>query len=274
MPRFPLLLALFFSFPPAIAELALRGAVLVPSAIGPFNLYPRGPSEDNLVCASSQSLCPDGFGCCSVGVACTTSGDRPVCNEPCHGDPCSSGIGCCPYGYLCPTPSSDICVSFGIDSFLSFHLTTTSVASELSTIILATEQTYTTLWMSTTDLRPSPGLARAKASSAATTQPAATATGPTITTSAQAPDSTTLDTLASAPTVTAENGGGEDGLSQNTKLGLGLGIGVGVPVVAAALAALLAFLWKRGKREKNALGIDSHMQSAVGIQRDNPAGSQ
>lgn len=57
--------------------------------------------QNVFVCPAGQTSCLDGSGgCCSFGVACTSSRGKPVCDEACGIGPTCS-FGCCDIGYTC-----------------------------------------------------------------------------------------------------------------------------------------------------------------------------
>ncbi|WEW57398.1 hypothetical protein PRK78_002865 [Emydomyces testavorans] len=86
-------------------------------ARAPDNLFARQQQQLASCPEATQTLCPDGNGCCPSGVDCTTSRGLPVCNIACIGTECPFG-GCCPRGYECDTTRT-ACVRA-----ISFSLTT------------------------------------------------------------------------------------------------------------------------------------------------------
>lgn len=71
--------------------------------------------------ATTDTVCPDGNGCCPSGAPCAYDTGRPICRTPCNGSPCPGG-GCCDLGYSCPTAVDGLCTQTG-----GFHVPTLSV---------------------------------------------------------------------------------------------------------------------------------------------------
>ena len=80
-----------------------------------------------------------------------------------------------------------------------------------------------------------------------------------------------------APTTTGTGAPASDtgGMTQGAKVGVGVGVGVGVPIAIAVAGALLYFLRRRSRRDKNAgdgVGIAHGREPTLGVSREKPVG--
>ncbi|KAL2217367.1 hypothetical protein M432DRAFT_433839 [Thermoascus aurantiacus ATCC 26904] len=80
------------------ADLILAAAPVSKILGAEGDLFPR----QDLSCPEiTQTVCPDGNGCCPRGAACTYSSGLAVCDVPCGAGPRCAYGGCCEVGYMC-----------------------------------------------------------------------------------------------------------------------------------------------------------------------------
>ncbi|KAL2012390.1 hypothetical protein VTN00DRAFT_5108 [Thermoascus crustaceus] len=98
-PTIPFLLTILaLSSTTVTADLMLAAAPVSKIIGGGADLFPR---QDLSCPEATQTVCPDGNGCCERGAACAYSSGFAVCEKPCGlGPRCSYG-GCCDVGYMC-----------------------------------------------------------------------------------------------------------------------------------------------------------------------------
>lgn len=98
-PTIPFLLTILaYSSTTVTADLILAVAPVSKIIGGGADLLPR----HDLSCPeATQTVCPDGNGCCERGAACAYPSGFAVCEKSCGAGPRCSYGGCCDVGYMC-----------------------------------------------------------------------------------------------------------------------------------------------------------------------------
>ncbi|RJE25278.1 hypothetical protein PHISCL_02367 [Aspergillus sclerotialis] len=88
---------------------------IVPAA--PIMTGNLGKRQDLYGCPeATQTVCPDGVGCCPSGVPCTQVSGKPRCQMSCNGGPICDDGGCCEVGYVCNTKGNSLCIPAPTDN--------------------------------------------------------------------------------------------------------------------------------------------------------------